>query len=219
MALLGNIIQGEIFQLLRRSVYSSIIIHLRRTLDKYCQWRAFSISLTIFCITGFFIGGFLHLILPFTVVWFMIIYLVIFLCYWNKRLTKLKRLGRTKNSKSWNDMQFWYGLSGWRFEEEVADIFEKNGFSTYVTKGSCDGGVDIIMHKRGQKYIVQCKNYHGHYATPQELRALWGVKDDNEADFVVMVASDGISKAGYSYISNKPNFKILTLPDIIALSK
>ena len=131
----------------------------------------------------------------------------------------LKSIGNTKNSIYWKDSQFWLGLNGWQFEQEIADVFRKNGFKAQVTKGSGDGGVDIIMYKNNVKYIVQCKRYANHPVTPQELRALWGVKDDFSADIVVMVTTSSLTNMGKSFVSNKPNYKILTLQDIIYLSQ
>jgi len=68
------------------------------------------------------------------------------------------------------------------------------------------------------KYIVQCKRYNGHPATPQELRALWGVMNDFDADIAVMVATSGITDMGRAFVANKPNYEVLTLDDIIELS-
>ena len=51
-------------------------------------------------------------------------------------------------------------MEGHLFEDFCADLLRKNGFiDVYVTKGSGDQGIDIIAHKDGVKYGIQCKCY------------------------------------------------------------
>ena len=66
--------------------------------------------------------------------------------------------------------------------------------------------------------IVQCKHYRNP-VPPEPIRALWGCKDDFGANEVILVASSGITQSGADFISNKPNFKVLNLDDIIGLSE
>ena len=195
----------------------SMISNFQHSIDKYGQWKHLISSSIVMIIINLIIMLIMAIVLPVSIAGSLAIVFCIFIWYWNRRLKKLKSNGCTKNSKYWGDREFWYNLSGWKFEEEVADVFSKCGFKTTVTKGSGDGGVDIIMYRDNLKYIVQCKNYRGHSATPQELRALWGVKDDFKADCVIMVASDGISEMGMQYIANKQGYRILTLTEILAL--
>lgn len=213
-----NFFEREIITFLRRFIYSSIFIQLRKSMDKYNQWKSFYFSLGILLVINFVLSAIFSIILPFGVMGTLVISFILFIIYWKNRIDKLGKVGNTRNSKYWSDRQFWYSLSGWQFEEEVADVFRRNGYKAEVTKGSGDGGVDIIMEKDGLKYIVQCKHYNGHKATPQELRALWGVMEDFRADVAIMVASDGITDMGRSFVSNKPNYKVFTLDDIIKMS-
>ena len=91
-----------------------------------------------------------------------------------------------------------------------------NGYSAKVTKGSGDGGVDIILKKDGRTSIVQCKHYKNP-VPPEPIRALWGCKDDFNADEVILVASSGITDMGARFVQNKPNFKVLNLDDLIIM--
>lgn len=53
-------------------------------------------------------------------------------------------------------------MDGWEFEEYIAEVLVRNGFShVEVTKGSGDQGVDILADKDGVSYAVQCKHYMG----------------------------------------------------------
>ncbi len=58
------------------------------------------------------------------------------------------------NAREFDDME------GHAFEYFCADLLSKNGYSDIeVTKGSGDQGIDIIAHKDGIKYGIQCKCY------------------------------------------------------------
>lgn len=216
---MASSLEREITNFIRRFIYTTVFLNLRKNISKYNQWKQFFISLIILFGIDLLIFLTVGIILPIAMPSLLPITFVIFAIYWLIRINNLKKVGNTRNSKYWADSQFWYSLTGWQFEQEVADVFEKNGYKTQVTKGSGDGGVDIIMYKNGLKYIVQCKRYNGHPATPQELRALWGVMDDFNADVAVMVATSGITDMGREFVSNKPNYEVLTLDDIIELSR
>ena len=53
-------------------------------------------------------------------------------------------------------------MDGYEYEQKCADLLKVKGFSNItVTPGSGDQGIDIIAHKSGAKYGVQCKYYTG----------------------------------------------------------
>lgn len=122
------------------------------------------------------------------------------------------------NASLWKERQWWWTLDGWQFEQEVANVFRLNGYKAKVTKGSGDGGVDIILNRNGKTIIVQCKHYQNP-VPPEPIRALWGCKDDFGADEVILVASSGITDMGAGFVQNKPNFKVYNLDDIIKMAK
>lgn len=138
-------------------------------------------------------------------------YCVFWYCKFSYKSTRL-------NASMWKERQWWWTLDGWQFEQEVANVFRINGYSAKVTKGSGDGGVDIILKKNGKTSIVQCKHYQTP-VPPEPIRALWGCKDDFNADEVILVASSGITDSGSRFVQNKPNFKVFNLDDIILMSK
>lgn len=179
-----------------------------------------------------FIGGFNYLlyylcdinILPFSVFWWScLISFIAFCVYWSHLFNgspygQFSRNQLKRNSSYWTEQSWWWNLDGWQFEQEVAKIFILMGYKVTVTKGSGDGGVDIIIEKEGYRGIIQCKHYRNP-VPPEPIRALWGCKDDFQADEVILVASSGITQAGADFISNKPNFKVLNLDDIIRMSQ
>lgn len=63
-------------------------------------------------------------------------------------------------SQSLGSLDYIDGLTGLEFEEYVAGLLKRNGFSdVVVTKASGDQGVDITALKDSVKYAFQCKHY------------------------------------------------------------
>jgi restriction system protein len=57
--------------------------------------------------------------------------------------------GRTLENISWQD-----------FERLVGETFRRQGYSVSETGATGpDGGVDLVLHKQGEKYLVQCKQW------------------------------------------------------------
>lgn len=147
---------------------------------------------------------------------FLVLAGVIYFCYWWNG--KFNYADTRINSSNWKEQAWWWTLDGWQFEQEVARVFRLNGYKATVTKGSGDGGVDIILKKENYKAIVQCKHHHNPLS-PEPVRALWGIKGDWSADEVIMVASSGLTSASVEFVRNKPNYKVLNLDDIIRMSQ
>lgn len=60
----------------------------------------------------------------------------------------------------YNEMARADKMDGHDFEQWCAAVLRGNGFySVEVTPGSGDHGADIIAHKRGMKWAIQCKRY------------------------------------------------------------
>lgn len=147
--------------------------------------------------------------------WVIISPIVVYAIYWIYLLTHEKITSSRANPR-WADKNWWWNLDGWQFEEEVAKVYRLNGYKADVTSKTGDDGVDIIMDRDGVRTIVQCK----HYREPVPvscLRELNGVKDDFHADRLIMVASSGLTKAGYDFLGNKPYYTTVDLTDIIRM--
>ena len=145
-----------------------------------------------------------------TFLWCLVITFTIFCVYWHIILHPKNEL---YNAAVWQENQYWQQFDGWEFEKEVGKLFEACGYRAEVTKGSGDGGVDIILHKDGIKSIVQCK----HYSNPvsvEPVRALWGCMRDFCAQEAIFVASSGFTSGCYDFIQDKPNYKFLSLEDL-----
>ena len=64
----------------------------------------------------------------------------------------------------------------WReFEMLVGEWFRKQGYTVTETGGVADGGVDIILTKDGETYLVQCKQWKAYKVGVNIVRELLGV--------------------------------------------
>ena len=82
---------------------------------------------------------------------------------------------------------------------------------------SSSNAINVTVKDR-KKIIVQCKHYSSP-VTPEVLRALWGVREDFQADETLLVASSGITRSSWDFISNKPQFKVIDLQDLMRLAR
>ena len=143
---------------------------------------------------------------------------LIYAGYWYLMLNVIPESWRGKSSNpNWNDENWWWTLDGWEFEEEVAKVFRKHGYKAEVTKKTGDGGIDIVLHKDGVKYIVQCKHYRNPIPVSY-MRELNGVLGDFRAEKAIMVASSGATKQCHDFMKNKPYFILLDLKDIMKMA-
>lgn len=74
------------------------------------------------------------------------------------RVTELKRL---RLSLKYNLSAILKSNSSRGFEEFVAEIFRRRGYSVYVTPETRDGGKDVVCRKAGEKLNVECKMFAG----------------------------------------------------------
>lgn len=125
---------------------------------------------------------------------------------------RIERQERDYWVRYWGNKQ----LDGFQFEEAVGELYKKLGYKVEVTQGSGDGGVDIKIGKDGKKGIIQCKA-HSHQVGPKDVRELWGVKDDFEADYAIFVAYSGVTTAAKDFTRNK-EYTIIDKEDLIKMS-
>ena len=195
------------------SAFTATFVFLRQIARLNLWMDLLKSSGTLFLV--FFLIAGLASVLPSEILSVLVIGAIIgFVYFWHRKLA----LADTKlNASLWKEREFWWRLSGHEFEHEVARVFRYHGFKATVTKGSGDGGADIILEKDGKRIVAQCKHYR-QPVPPEPIRALWGIKDDFKADEVLLIASSGITDMGARFIQNKPNFKVMNLDDIIILA-
>jgi restriction system protein len=67
------------------------------------------------------------------------------------------------------------GISWREFEMLVGEAFRRQGFSVQETTSGADGGVDLVLHRDGEKHLVQCKQWRATRVSVMVVRELFGV--------------------------------------------
>ncbi len=108
--------------------------------------------------------------------------------------------------RAWLDRsrrEWWSGLSGLRFELELARLFRALGWDATPTRASGDGGVDINGKRAGVKFIVQCKN-HKLPVGPSVARELYGTLLASDAQRAILASVSGFTKGVNEFAKGKP---------------
>lgn len=112
---------------------------------------------------------------------------------------------------------FWINMDGYRFEREVAKLYEKLGYKANVTSKSADGGIDIILQKGEEKIAVQCK-HHSRPVGPNDVRALQGVTFANGYSYGIFVSLNGFTPTVLDEVrrvSDRVKIELVSLPQIL----
>lgn len=86
-------------------------------------------------------------------------------------------------------------MNGHEYEYQVAKYLRGHGYTgVTVTKGSGDFGVDVIAHKGGHKYAVQCKYYSNSVGLSAVQEAVTGMAY-YKCDRAMVVTNSSFTKA------------------------
>jgi HJR/Mrr/RecB family endonuclease len=131
-----------------------------------------------------------------------------------KKAQEQERLNKERALKR-RQYQFWMSLSPYEFEKEIALLFERQGYKASVTKGSGDGGIDILIEKEGLEGIIQCKRFKNK-VSPGPIRDLYGTMKAGNHKFGIAVCPSGFSDKAYEFSKGK-NIKLIGLKQIMEM--
>lgn len=100
-----------------------------------------------------------------------------------------------KSQKDW-----WFRLSGRRFEQEFEQLLHNRGYKTDLTKATGDGGVDVRARKDGKKILIECKAWKDKVGVGI-IRQLNGVRELDEDAWVVGLG--GFTKGAIEFAKEK----------------
>lgn len=90
-----------------------------------------------------------------------------------KRATRKKLIAGAWDGKSAGVLQ---DMTWQEFEMLVAEAFRLEGYAVAErAQGGADGGVDVVLRKGSEKYLVQCKQWRAMKVSVVTLRELYGV--------------------------------------------
>lgn len=113
---------------------------------------------------------------------------------------------------------YWFNLTGYEFEKELAEVFIANGYEAHLTPKSNDGGVDIVLKDEfGDKIYVQCKAYKNK-AGVAVIRELYGVMQDDNVNYGIVACLGGFTSGAEDFARDK-NIKLISVRNIINMIK
>lgn len=96
------------------------------------------------------------------------------------------------------------GLSWQQFEQLIGEAFRYRGYSVTETGGSGpDGGVDLILRKAGEKYLVQCKHWRALKVGVPVIREFFGAMAVEGAAGGFVVTSGQFTKEAQAFASGR----------------
>lgn len=142
--------------------------------------------------------------------------LFVIILYKKKDVQKKKELELLQRTKTVNDLYREFASNPHGFEEYIAKIYSYMGYQTEVTKGSNDGGKDIIMTKDGAKYVVEVKLYGNYDKIGREkIQKLHSAQIVEGADYAIFVTTSSFTEPAIEYANNVG----MTLVDSLQLTK
>jgi len=111
------------------------------------------------------------------------------------------------------------GMSWQEFELLVGEAFRLQGYQvTDIGGGGADGGVDLVLRKGGEKFLVQCKQWKAFTVGVTVVRELYGVMAANGAAGGFVVTSGRFTDEAKAFASGR-NVKLIDGPRLFALIK
>ena len=98
-------------------------------------------------------------------------------------------------------------MTGYDFEEYIANFFKSKGFDVQQTSYSHDGGIDLIAICNEPifcgKYIIQCKKYTDTLVGQPVIRDLYGVVMSENANKGILITTSDFTEGAQSFAKNK----------------
>ncbi|MFH1337360.1 MAG: restriction endonuclease [Nanoarchaeota archaeon] len=113
-----------------------------------------------------------------------------------KGLIKFKNnWGTLEQVKKWKEIDVglednFQNISPYKFEEFIAKLFKKMGYSTTVTSPTGDFGADVLAKKDNKTTLIEVKRYgKGNLVTPKEVQRTLGAMWKHKADKAVFITT------------------------------
>lgn len=109
------------------------------------------------------------------------------------------------------------GMSWQQFELLVGETFRRQGYAVHENRGGCaDGGVDLVLSRGGEKFLVQCKQWRAYKVGVGVVRELYGVMAARGAAGGFVVSSGRFTEEAFQF-ANGRNVRLIDGPQLHAL--
>jgi restriction system protein len=111
------------------------------------------------------------------------------------------------------------GMSWQEFEMLVGEAYRRKGYAVSETGGGgADGGVDLVLKKDGEKYLVQCKQWRAFKVGVTTIRELYGVMAAGGAAGGFVVTSGVFTQEAKSFAEGR-NIDLIGGSELTAMIK
>ncbi|HYD76500.1 restriction endonuclease [Ramlibacter sp.] len=132
-------------------------------------------------------------------------------------LRRRKRKGLVTSVAGARSPQALHGMSWTEFELLVGEAFRQQGYTvTEVGGGGADGGVDLVLRKGSETYLVQCKQWKATQVGVHVVRELFGVMVARGAAGAFVVTSGGFSSDARAFAEGR-NITLVDGPKLFGL--
>lgn len=117
----------------------------------------------------------------------------------------LKSVSVTQSGNQGRDNSKSIDSLNWReFERLLCEAFRQIGFQVEDSGGQgADGGIDLVLHQQGKRYLVQCKQWRKQSVGVKVVREMFGVLHHENAAGVIIVTSGRFTKAAEDFAEGK----------------
>jgi len=106
---------------------------------------------------------------------------------------------------SQKDLESIRSLSWKEFEELVGEAYRRRGYTVREnTGGGPDGGIDLVLKKDGNTYLVQCKQWRSWKIGVKVVREMYGLLTAKHASGAIIIASGIFTQEAKSFAESKP---------------
>ena len=96
-------------------------------------------------------------------------------------------------------------LSWKELEELVGEAYRRQGYTVRENSGDDpDGGVDLLLNKDGNTYLVQCKQWRSMKIGVKVVREMYGLLTAKHASGVMIITSGMFTQEAKSFAAGKP---------------
>lgn len=99
-------------------------------------------------------------------------------------------------------------ISWQQFEVLIGEHFRREGYQVKETSPGADGGVDLVLRKDGEKYLVQCKRWKAFKVGVKPVRELLGVMASSGAAGGYVISSGQFTRDALKF-AEENNVKLL----------
>lgn len=111
------------------------------------------------------------------------------------------------------------GMTWQEFEMLVGEAFRRRGYAVGETGGGgADGGVDLVLRKDGEKFLVQCKQWKAYKVGVTSIRELYGVMAACGAVGGFVVTSGAFTQEAKSF-AERTNIDLIDGSELTAMIK